>query len=119
VEKALTAVNEAARRGRAGDDDGVFAPPPRLIRAASRFKDGGRTADDGRSGFGACIDACNELVELDMVVRLKLAIAPNQSTDNNITSIPHFDITVSRTPYLSNPSSHRFAVFRHRRKIGR
>jgi hypothetical protein len=25
---------------------------------------------DGRSGFGACIDTCNELVELDMVVRL-------------------------------------------------
>jgi len=75
--------SEAARRGRAGDDDGVFAPPPRLIRAASWFKDGGRTADDGRSGFGACIDACNEFGGLDMVVRLKSAIAPNQSTDNN------------------------------------
>lgn len=54
--------SEAARRGRAGDDDCVpVLPLLRLIRAASWFKDGGRTAaDDGRSGFGACIDACSE-----------------------------------------------------------
>lgn len=52
--------SEAARRGRAGDDDGVFVPLLRLIRAASWFKDGGRMVDDDFSGFGACIDACNE-----------------------------------------------------------
>jgi hypothetical protein len=93
--------SEAARRGRAGDDDCVpVLPLLRLIRAASWFKDGGRTADDGRSGFGACIDACNEFGGLDMVVRLKSAIAPNQSTDNN-TSTPLLIDIVSGTRCLS------------------
>lgn len=96
--------SEAARRGRAGDDDSVFVPLPlRLIRAASWFKDGGRTADDGRSGFGACMDACSEFDGgLDMVVRLKSAITPNQSTDNNTTT-PHFDIDSLSVKSFNSP----------------
>ena len=47
--------SEAARRGRAARDCAVVGVVPllRLIRAASWFNDGGRTADDDRSGFGA------------------------------------------------------------------
>lgn len=60
--------SEAARRGRAARDGDAVAPPLRLIRAASWFNDGGRTADDDRSGFGACMDACNDDGGLDIVV---------------------------------------------------
>jgi hypothetical protein len=61
--------SEAARRGRAARDCAVVeAPLLRLIRAASWFNDGGRTADDDRSGFGACMDACNDDGGLGIVV---------------------------------------------------
>jgi len=60
--------SEAARRGRTEDDDVGVVPLLILIRATSWFNDGGRTADDARSGFGACMDACSEFGGLDMPV---------------------------------------------------
>lgn len=52
---------EAARRGRAGElvADVVELAALRLIRAASWLSEGGRRAA-GRSGFGACMEACKD-----------------------------------------------------------
>lgn len=47
--------SEAARRGRAGEDEELFGLV-RLIRAASWFSDGGRRLAGVRSGLGACSD---------------------------------------------------------------
>lgn len=53
---------EAARRGRAGElvIDAVVLAALRLIRAASWLSEGGRKAGVGRSGFGACMEACRD-----------------------------------------------------------
>lgn len=53
---------EAARRGRADAliADAIVFAELRLIRAASWFNEGGRRAAAGRSGFGACIEACKD-----------------------------------------------------------
>lgn len=53
---------EAARRGRAGGliADAVVLAELRLIRAASWLSEGGRRAAAGRSGFGACMEACRD-----------------------------------------------------------
>ena len=53
---------EAARRGRAGElvANEVGLAELRLIRAASWFSEGGRRALIGRSGFGACMEACKD-----------------------------------------------------------
>jgi len=53
---------EAARRGRASElvAGAVVFAELRLIRAASWLSEGGRTAGTGRSGFGACMEACRD-----------------------------------------------------------
>lgn len=53
---------EAARRGRAGElvADTVGLAELRLMRAASWLSEGGRRAAAGRSGFGACMEACRD-----------------------------------------------------------
>lgn len=53
---------EAARRGRACElvAGAVVLAELRLIRAASWLSEGGRRVATGRSGFGACMEACRD-----------------------------------------------------------
>ena len=71
--------SEAARRGRAGEDeatDGALLELVRLIRAASWLSDGGRKLAGVRSGLGACMEACNDWLDggLDILLDVNIDV---------------------------------------------